>query len=500
MVLDKTESESFKSGYDQAIKSARRALIRRALIKNSGYLLDTETGRGMSLDKTLEFIEWGNYKTRFHAVTAWIKEQAKSYDEEHQGDWITINIPVYVTSHRILPEIIESGYEFGSGKLLSYNETFCPFLEKIVSLEFNGTLNSQCGTFVYDFSDFKVMVASFYYEESDYDPRKHMAIAHLPESRVNDFYQFIERCRKLLDERKRNWVKVIGGWEDVLHIDTTLDDVILPDNLKIDILDDITTFFESGVQVYTELRLNPFRKILFAGPPGTGKTTLCKALSVWAMEKEYNVIYVMGSDSEGGSFSKIHEALYSAVNSESPSVIVVEELDTYVQSERFRSQILNVLDGIETPINPMGTLLLTTTNHPEIIDDRILKRPGRIDRIFVMPDMKTEDSCIKMLKHYLGRFWQDEFESIAVDLIDKSGAFVREACIYVLTQAVSKKMSSISSEMIRDVIKDLDTQIEERTLQFKDDSEMGFGIKETMRNPPRVLKSYSGVRYRGYSS
>jgi SpoVK/Ycf46/Vps4 family AAA+-type ATPase len=121
------------------------------------------------------------------------------------------------------------------------------------------------------------------------------------------------------------------------------------------------------VSVYKRLNLNPFRKILLAGVPGTGKTMLCNALAQWALDQGYLAIYVSSADANGAQFWKIQQALHTAVTSQKPALILLEEIDAYLNS-REKALILNVLDGAESFDNPQGTLLIATTNYPEAID------------------------------------------------------------------------------------------------------------------------------------
>ena len=53
------------------------------------------------------------------------------------------------------------------------------------------------------------------------------------------------------------------------------------------------------------------------------------------------------------------------------------------------SAALGFLDGTDTPRNPAGTYLIATTNYPRRIDKRILKRPGRIDRVISVGALRS---------------------------------------------------------------------------------------------------------------
>ena len=124
-------------------------------------------------------------------------------------------------------------------------------------------------------------------------------------------------------------------------------DVVLPATLKNDLLHDVRSFFAKGVEVYKQLKLKPFRKILLAGVPGTGKTMLCSALAKWALDQHFLVIYVSSADQNGATFWKIEQALAIAANSSIPTLIILEELDAYLHGHE-KAMVLNVLDGSES--------------------------------------------------------------------------------------------------------------------------------------------------------
>jgi chaperone BCS1 len=60
------------------------------------------------------------------------------------------------------------------------------------------------------------------------------------------------------------------------------------------------------------------------------------------------------------------------------------------------SGLLNVLDGVvETP----GRMVIMTTNHPDILDPALI-RPGRIDKILKLGYMEEPDDIVAMVNHY----------------------------------------------------------------------------------------------------
>jgi SpoVK/Ycf46/Vps4 family AAA+-type ATPase len=255
---------------------------------------------------------------------------------------------------------------------------------------------------------------------------------------------------------------MIGARQRSFKPKTAWEDVILSEALKSDIRADMEGFFTEGVSIYRDLGLAPFRKLLFVGPPGTGKSTLCVALSKIALEQHGVVIYVSSSQKQGGddtNFAHVHRALRISDTAHYPVLLVIEDLDAYLLQKDEKSQILNVLDGVESPNNPHGVLLVATTNYPEIIDERITKRPGRIDRIFYIPPIEDEDQALRMLKRYLGDQWRDEHEAVARDLIGQTGVFVREVALYARILAANAKQTSLSMELLKQSVKRLMTQL-----------------------------------------
>jgi SpoVK/Ycf46/Vps4 family AAA+-type ATPase len=254
---------------------------------------------------------------------------------------------------------------------------------------------------------------------------------------------------------------------------------VLPEELKADLLSDVESFFTKGVNIYKRLNLKPFRKLLLAGIPGTGKTMLCMALAKWALEREYLVIYISSNDYAGAAFWKIEQALRISAASDLPAMILLEELDAYVSDDEDKALVLNVLDGAEARENERGTLLIATTNYPESIDERVLKRPGRLDRIFIVPEMRDRDSAEKMLRHYLGEYWREEHRALAKDLVGYPGAFIREVAIHAMTRMAFADQDALSFELLADSFDRLLDQITAKDDFLTSHRDNGFGFVET---------------------
>jgi hypothetical protein len=170
-----------------------------------------------------------------------------------------------------------------------------------------------------------------------------------------------------------------GHWEkdaDLLQAirGAGFDNLVLREGLKAQILDDATRFFASQT-TYETYGVPWKRGLLFAGPPGNGKTHAVKAL-VNALGQ--TCLYVKSFRTERGPDEYSMRAVFAQARLSAPCVLVLEDLDALV-TERNRSFFLNEMDGFATNA---GILTVATSNHPERLDPAIVRRPSRFDRTY----------------------------------------------------------------------------------------------------------------------
>ncbi len=342
------------------------------------------------------------------------------------------------------------------------NPIDCPVVVRVNEHLHTGEIAYRSGAFVYRFEQgdktVEVLVISARYT----DDGRMISLACMPKSFIPVWTAYSAECERLLRAMNPEpKVMIIGGRTASFVPTTRWEEVILPETLKEDILHDVDTFFTKGIDVYKRLNLKPFRKLLLAGVPGTGKTMLCSALAAWALERSYLVIYISSADQMGATFGKIQQALHVASYSQVPTLILLEELDAFLH-DREKALVLNVLDGSESSMNDKGTLLIATTNYPEAIDERVLKRPGRLDRIFIIPETRRREDAEKMLRMYLGTMWDDEHKALVARLVGYPGAFIREVAIYALTQVAYEDQEKLPLAILEKSYNSLKEQIDVR--------------------------------------
>jgi energy-coupling factor transporter ATP-binding protein EcfA2 len=347
-------------------------------------------------------------------------------------------------------------------------------------------LGESVGAFAFRFEhssgDFEVLYASSYYRDDDPNI---VAVVLVPPDHMDVWVHFESLCNEAVRRpSRRQDVYIIGGTNAYFKPTVEWNEVILPQAIKNDLRSDMEAFFKDGVPIYQELNLAPFRKLLLVGPPGTGKTMLCAAMAKLALKRKRVVVYVSGADDDGASFHKIHHALNVVANAGYPVLLIVEEIDVYLRKDD-KARILNVLDGLESPNNPRGALLLATTNYPEVIDERIAKRPGRMDRILVIPPIQDEELAREMLEHYMGPQWQAEHVEVVPQLVGQTGAFVREIALHARMLAAHHHQRVVDLATLKQSVASLTNQMNtgddllpRRVIGFGSSRGNGFGIPE----------------------
>lgn len=153
-----------------------------------------------------------------------------------------------------------------------------------------------------------------------------------------------------------------------------LDSVYMPQELKEDILRDVRKFFSEDTKNWYLKHCVPYRRCyLFFGPPGTGKTSMIKAL---ASDLKRNCCFLSMADT-----SLTGQSLGIAMRHlPDRPLLVIEDLDVVFSGPGMPkvsiSALLNILDGI---MSMDGVLTILTTNHVDRLDKAVI-RAGRVDK------------------------------------------------------------------------------------------------------------------------
>lgn len=204
-----------------------------------------------------------------------------------------------------------------------------------------------------------------------------------------------------------NRVSKVGGKK--------ISDVILNPEIKERILSDIEMWKKSKSD-YERKGIAYKRGHCYFGPPGTGKTTIVKAI---AKEYNFNVYSINLTKSEDENLTYLLSEIKPG------SILLFEDIDSIFDGRKRLSdkgitfsEFLNALDGI---VELNGVLVIITTNHIEKMDPALL-RAGRMD-------LKVEVgySSEKEISEYLSSFYDSKIQIQAKGLLPMVD--VQNACL-----------------------------------------------------------------------
>lgn len=152
------------------------------------------------------------------------------------------------------------------------------------------------------------------------------------------------------------------------------DDLIqFTDSVLKEIVEEVKVFW-SQKDKYEEYGFRHKRGYLLHGAPGSGKSCLINMFVEEMLKHDSIVLY-------GGDLSNAISLLpkFREVEPNRPIMVIFEDIDTSIKINRdAESALLSLLDG-ETKLD--NVVYVATTNYPEDLEERMLNRPGRFDRI-----------------------------------------------------------------------------------------------------------------------
>ncbi|KAL4449051.1 hypothetical protein ABPG77_007768 [Micractinium sp. CCAP 211/92] len=150
----------------------------------------------------------------------------------------------------------------------------------------------------------------------------------------------------------------------------------------------------------------PTKGLLLFGPPGTGKTMLAKAVASESGAHFINVNMSAITSKWFGEGERLVRALFGLAHKLSPSVIFVDEIDSFLSKRgqssnehealrKMKNEFMTHWDGLRTK-QADRVLVLAATNRPMDLDDAVIRRMPR--RIFVpLPDAANRERILQVI-------------------------------------------------------------------------------------------------------
>lgn len=289
------------------------------------------------------------------------------------------------------------------------------------------------------------------------------------------------------------------GWREAPELEDEIDGaswdgIVLPKETLSAIRNSFGRFFERREE-YRALGVPWRRGLLLVGPTGTGKTSVVKALA--ASRPDLPFLYVRDLDAMGGA--RAIGNIFGRARKLSPSILALEDIDGLVNGAN-RSIFLNELDGFG---DNDGVFVLASSNHPERIDEALLKRPSRFDRVFHLglPTFKERKEYLTRLlsapplyrRFPSGRETEEAADRLAESSEGLAPAHIKEAVLSAALGLTEDAEDGGREEAFEDLVLSqigrlkthLKTSGEELGEMRPPGSSMGFGNRRRPGKPQR---------------
>lgn len=286
-------------------------------------------------------------------------------------------------------------------------------------------------------------------------------------------------------ESGREWIMSLiksleteKGSEEMLK----LAHIVAPEDIKLNIKDLVLTKAQvdeiekmtKAIQYRDYLKrigLREIGKLLFVGPPGTGKTSVARAISGQLKIPIVEVKLSQIADQYLGETAKNIDRVFELARRLSPCILFIDEFDFVAKAratdehaalKRAVNTLLKAIDEISLVED--GVLLIGATNHPTILDHAAWRRFDEIVE-FKLPDKDMRKKILDIvLRDIEGTFDTTE---IAAKADGYSGSdlrlIVREA---VLNALITERTALTQQDLLRGVT-EFNKRIQLKTLDEK---------------------------------
>lgn len=215
-------------------------------------------------------------------------------------------------------------------------------------------------------------------------------------------------------------------------------------------------------EVFKRIGVEPPKGILLFGPPGTGKTLVAKAV---AHNAKATFIRMSGSELVHkfiGEGAQMVRELFTLARDRAPSIVFIDEIDAIgttrtndgtsgsAEVQRTLMQLLAEMDGFD---NRGDVRIMAATNRVDMLDAALL-RPGRFDRIIMvpLPDKTARHEILKIHTRKMTLEDTVDLNSIAEETEGLTGAQLQAICREAGMYAVRRDAWKITSDDIMEAI------------------------------------------------
>ena len=196
-------------------------------------------------------------------------------------------------------------------------------------------------------------------------------------------------------------------------------------------------------------RIYEIGKLLFVGPPGTGKTSMALAMSRTMHMPVLEVRLSMITSQYLGETSKNIDRIFELAKKLSPVILFIDEFDFVAKSrttddhgamKRAVNSLLKNIDKINLIKN--SVILIGATNHPQLLDEAAWRRFDEVVE-FALPDEEMRKDILKKVTSTL-RCTVD-YQKLAARTEGFSGSDLRMMIKEAILSALMDKRQSIEA-------------------------------------------------------
>ena len=217
-------------------------------------------------------------------------------------------------------------------------------------------------------------------------------------------------------------------WKSEGIPDTTFDDVVGMEDVKELIRSRVIDQIKYP-ELYDQYGLKGGTGVLLFGLPGTGKTTIARAIAHEIGAPLYTVLLSDVLNKWVGESEKLIKQLFDKARSSDTALIFFDDFDSLGMqrqddgnhNNKIIVELINQMDGFKKNQNTI--VLLAATNKPWLIDSALM-RPGRFEHHIYVP-LANHDARIMLVRKNLGKVPVEEgldFDAISELLKGYNGA------------------------------------------------------------------------------
>lgn len=221
-------------------------------------------------------------------------------------------------------------------------------------------------------------------------------------------------------------------------------------------------------KLFEKVGITPPKGVLLHGPPGTGKTSLAKAV---AAATNSTFIEIVGSELVQkfiGEGAKLIKDIFQLARENAPAIIFIDEIDALAakrieigtsgerEVQRTFMQFLAEVDGFK---NLGNVKIIGCTNRKDILDPAVT-RPGRLDRLIYVGNPDIE-GIKKIFGIHTGKMKIDSrfnIDHFAKKLEGFSGAEIKAVCTEAGYFAIRSNRTKISKKDFEQALEKVKTE------------------------------------------